>query len=269
MWALYLHGLRGIFGIGRSTWAKITAFGILGVALIPAVVQLGIAALSPADVEVVAPEDYYQTIEPLLAIFCALVAPDLVGRDQRTQTLSLYFSRALRREDYAFARYAAFVTSILVLTVVPQMLMYVGNVAAATDVWGAVRDTWEDIPAILASALLLSVLIAGIGVAVSSQTTRRSYATVTIVAVFVLATGISTAIFESAGPDDGRYALLFSPFHVVRGMTLWVFGVSPALHEEEQLYEADFNGIVYAIDAVIVSLACLALVIRRYRNVSA
>ena len=41
------------------------------------------------------PEDYYGLIQPLIVVFCALIAPDLVGRDQRTQvTLALLLARA-------------------------------------------------------------------------------------------------------------------------------------------------------------------------------
>lgn len=258
-----------VFGIGRSFWAKAAAFGILAIAALPAIIQLGVAALSPQDVEVTRPEDYYGLIQPLLAIFCAIVAPDLVGRDQRTNTLSLYFSRALRREDYAIAKYAALVTCMLTITLVPQLLMFTGNASAASDVPNYMADNWQDLPAIVASALLLSCLVGGIGIAIAAQTPRRTYSTVAIVAVFVLGTGIASAFFEAAGTGTGKFALLLSPLHVVQGFTYWFFGVGPTAEDNEQLLKADFHGMVYVLDAVVVSIACLLLLVRRYRRIAA
>jgi len=94
IWALYIHSLRSVFGIGRSLSGKVGPMGLAVIAFLPAVIQLGVAAIAPAEVEVFRPEDYYAMIEIVLAVFCAVVAPELVGRDQRTNTLSLYFSRA-------------------------------------------------------------------------------------------------------------------------------------------------------------------------------
>ncbi len=228
--------------------------------------QVGVAALSPEDVEITTPEDYYGLIDPLIAIFCAIVAPDLVGRDQRTNTLSLYFSRALRREDYAIAKYAAFVTAMLAITALPQVLMFIGNASAAEELPDYLTDHWQDLPGIAGSALLVSCLIGGIGLAIASQTPRRAYSTVGIVAVFILGTGIAATFFESAGPDTGQYALLLSPLHVVQGFTFWFFNAPYG--EEEQLSEANIAGIVFFIDAVLISIACLLFVIRRYRGIS-
>lgn len=267
VWALYTQSLRVIFGFGRSGWAKAAAFGLIAIALLPAVVTLSVAALAPRDVELTAPEDYYGLIEPLLAIFCAIIAPELMGRDQRTKTLSLYFSRALRREDYAVARYAAMVTAMLAMTLLPQLLMFAGNMSATSDVAGYLRDNWQDLPAIVASALLLSALVAGVGLAIACQTSNRAYSTVAIVAAFLLSTGVSTAIFEAAGPGAGKYALLLSPFHVARGFTIWIFGSVPT-SDNPQLQEANFNGSVYALAALVFAVVCLLIVIRRYRRIT-
>ena len=270
LWSLYTYSLRVVFGIGRSFWAKAGAFGILAIALLPAVVQLGVASLSPEDIEVVRPDEYYGIIAPLLAIFCAIVAPDLGGRDQRTRTLSLYFSRALRRSDYALAKFSALVTAMLSITVVPQALMFIGNMSADTDALDYLGDNWADIPAIFGSALLLSALLGGIGLAIAAQMPRRAYATVAIVAAFVLTSSVAAAVFEAASdPETGRWALLLSPLHVVQGTTFWLFGVSAAEQGEEQLVEADFGGVVYAIAAITGALLMFGLVLRRYRRIDA
>ncbi len=45
--SLYIYSLRAIFGLGRSAWAKVFPFGLAIIALIPATIQLGIAAIAP------------------------------------------------------------------------------------------------------------------------------------------------------------------------------------------------------------------------------
>ena len=266
-WALYIQSLRGLFGIGRSLSSKVGPIGLAGIAFFPAVVQLGIAAIAPAEVEVLRPEDYNQMIEVVLAAFCAAVAPELVGRDQRTQTLSLYFSRALRRQDYALAKFAALVTGMLAITAAPQLVMFVGNGLAANDFGDYLRDDWADIPRILGSALLLSVLVAAIGLVIAAQTRRRAYSTVGILAAFLLTSAVGASLFEAADRDVGRFILLMSPFHIARGLTLWFFDVSP--DPLSQLAEADLPGVMYAIQATAVALLMLALLLRRYERISA
>ncbi len=266
IWVLYVHSIRGVFGIGRSLWSKVGPMGLAVIAFVPAVFQLGIAAITPEEVEAIRPEDYFQLIEVVLAVFCAVVAPELVGRDQRTQTLSLYFSRALRRQDYALAKFAALMTGMLAITVIPQVIMFVGNGLAAADFGDYLRDEWADLPSILGSAILLSGLIAGIGLVIAAQTPRRAYSTVGIIAAFVLTSIIAGSVFEAADQDVGRFVLLLSPLHVVQGLTLWFFAATP--DPGSQLAEADLPGAIYAIDAASVALLMLALLLHRYEKIS-
>jgi len=266
IWALYIYSVRGVFGIGRSLSNKVGPIGLAIIALLPAVVQLGVAAIAPEDVEVVEPEEYYESIAVVLAIFCAVVAPELVGRDQRTHTLSLYFSRALRRQDYALAKFAALVTGMLAITVIPQVIMFVGNGLAANDFGDYLQDKWTDLPSILGSAILLSGFIAGIGLVIAAQTPRRAYSTVAILAAFVLTSFVGAGLFDAVDQDVGRFVLLISPFHVVTGFTLWFFDAAPEVGSE--LAEADLPGIAYAIEAASVALLMLALLLRRYGRIS-
>lgn len=267
IWALYVSSLRGVFGIGRSLSSKVGPMGLTVIAFIPAVIQVGVAAIAPAEVEVTRPEEYYQLIEMVLAVFCAVVAPELVGRDQRTRTLSLYFSRALRRRDYALAKFAALATGMLAVTVLPQVMMFVGNGLAADDFFDYLQDEWTDLPAILGSGLMLSSLVAGIGLVIAAQMPSRAYSTVGIIAAFVLTSIVAGSVFDLADKDVGRFALLLSPFHVARGLSLWVFSAFPG--DNEELAEADLPGVAYAIDAVLVSAGMLLLLLRRYGRISA
>ena len=112
---------------------------------VPALVQLGVASISTGELDVLEPHEYYTYIQIVLALFVAVVAPELAGRDQRSHTLSLYFSRAIVRDDYALAKYAALVTALLGLTLLPQLLLFLGNGVALDDLGGYVKDQWSDL----------------------------------------------------------------------------------------------------------------------------
>ncbi len=267
IWALYVHRLRASFGIGRPLSSKAFPMGLAIIAFLPAAVQLGIAAAGAGNARVVQPENYYRYVQIVLALFCAAVAPELVGRDQRSGTLALYFSRAIGRWDYAFANFAALISAMLAVTVVPQALLFVGNALAANDFFQYVQDEWRQPPAAIASGLLLSVMVAAIGLAIASQTPRRAYSTVAILAVFVLGSVIGATLLNVSGHDVGRYSLLLSPFHVVDGFALWFFGVSP--EARSQLAKADLPGALYAIAAVAISIIALGVLLGRYRRIVA
>src|SRR5262249_28219704 len=138
--ALYLFSLRGAFGIGRSGRAKIAPFGIALFALLPALISVGITAIANqagAGSALESPINYATDLgysETLLLLFCAAQAPELVGRDQRYTVLPLYFSRALRRTDYALAKLGALWTALAVVFLAPQALLFAGRVLAAQDV---------------------------------------------------------------------------------------------------------------------------------------
>ena len=143
---LYVHGLRSCFGLGRRATSKIFPWALAIFAFVPAIIQLGVGAiLSGVDqnIDIYKHEDYFTYVRIILVLFCATVAPELVGKDQRNRTLSLYFSRAVSRLDYTIAKFAALTSAMLVLTLGPQLLLFIGNGMAADDLGGYVRDNWD------------------------------------------------------------------------------------------------------------------------------
>src|SRR4051794_27986963 len=132
--SLFMHSLRSSYGIGRGGRAKIAPIGLGFLVCIPAIAIIAAQALLrqfPGSEGLqgqlpVRYETYASTIGIFVILFCAAQAPDLFGRDQRHSLLALYFSRALRREDYAVARLAGFMVAMLVLQVLPIALLFLG-----------------------------------------------------------------------------------------------------------------------------------------------
>jgi ABC-2 type transport system permease protein len=226
-----------------------------------------VGALGARNAEVIRPENYYRFVEVVLALFCAVVTPEMVSRDMRSGTLALYFSRALERTDYAIANFAALATSMFALTFGPQATLFIGNGLVESDPASYLKDHWQQVPEIIGSALLLSCLVAGIGQAIASYTPRRAYSTVGILAVFILSSAIGATLLSVSEQGIWRYSLMISPFHVVAGFSFWFFGASP--EPLSQLARADVPGAVYAAEAAVVAALSFLIFLRRCRGIKA
>jgi ABC-2 type transport system permease protein len=261
--ALFLQGLRSAFGLGRRPAAKIAPFGLAALALIPATIYLGIAALAPADLDLVATEDYLGIIFTILILFVGAVGPDLVGRDLRYRTLSLYFTRPLERDDYVAARLAALAAAALAVTLLPQAVLITGNALAASSAWGYLRDEWAEIPRVIVSGAIAAAYAASLGIAVGCHTHRRSLAIGGVVGTFVVASAVGNILADTVG---GPW-LLLAPSQQLRAATLLVFGRKPDI--DEPLGEHDLPLVSGALVMAGVVAACLAITLRRYRQVPA
>ncbi len=271
--SLYFTSLRGVFGFGRHTSSKILPFALAIIALLPAVIQLGVVAMAETiDFDLISPGDYYEFVQWPLVLFVAVVAPELVGRDQRNRVLPLYFSRPLLRDDYVLAKMAALSTALLIMALVPQAVIFLGNAMAWSDPSDYLRENWRDIAPIIASGAMISLFCSSIGLAIGSQTDRWPLSSGGIVAYFAVSWILGSILVNSA--DDGvfRYSLLFSGFHVMRAFTLWVFGITPDAPLEGSLAGnlalADVPLPFYAFVAVLTIGVTLFIVHLRYRRMS-
>lgn len=274
--SLYIQSLRGVFGFGRHTSSKILPIGLTIVALLPAVVQLGLISIAKDSIpisDIFRPWEYYQFIQWPLALFVAAVGPELVGRDQRNHTLSLYFSRALLRSDYVLAKVASLATALIIISLVPQLLVFTGNALARADSLAYLRDNWGDIAPIIGSGVILSLLWSSIAIAIASQTSRWQLASGGVVAYFAITFALGAILVASFPYGPAGYTLLFSGFHVAQGVTLWLFGLTPVLSADKggvaaDLARADLPIYVYAIAAGVTIVIALAITYHRYRRLN-
>ncbi|MGE0599740.1 MAG: ABC transporter permease subunit [Dehalococcoidia bacterium] len=264
--SLYFYTLRGSFGLGRRTSSKIIPVAIAIIAMLPAIGQLAISALVSQDVEVITPDSYFGFVEVPIALFCAAIAPEISGRDMRQRTLSLYFSRALRRRDYALAKVAAFTTAMCFLTLLPQAVLVIGNGLATKDVWGYITDNWLDLPRTIAAGVLIAAMAASVSLAIASQTHRRAYATIAVVAWFLVTFPVSGVLIFGIG-GVGKLAIYLSPFQFIHACTLWIFNSTPAVDSPPD--RAGFPLWTYFVTVIAYMAGGLAVVIRRFDRISA
>ncbi len=271
--ALYAHSLRGAFGIGRGGRAKVVPIGLTVLAIIPAVVAVGFNALlarsGAAGGEIRSPiryDTYYAYIQTLVGLFVAAQAPELLGRDQRHHVLSLYFSRALRRTDYALAKAAALVAAVLVVILTPQAVIFLGLTLAGRDVLASLEENLASLAPVLIVGLGVALLLASIGLAIAAFTPRRAYATAGIIAAFLIPQVIAAIVSEEATGALSRYVVLVSPADVLDGLNAYVFGRLP---DSPTVARADLPGELYAVVVIVVTLAAVGLLLERYRRIAA
>jgi ABC-2 type transport system permease protein len=269
IWALYIASLRSAFGIGRGGRAKIAPMSIAVLALLPALVAVGIDALVTGTIgqgfdSPIQYATYLGYTQILLILFVAAQAPELVGRDQRHRVLVLYFSRALERTDYALAKLGALTTALLIVLGLPLLVIFIGRVLGASDVVGAAVDNLRDVAPVVVVGPLAALVLGGLALAVAAMTPRRAYATVGIIALFIIPPILIAIVREVATGDLARAVVLLGPAQVLDGVNAFFFDREPS---DEVVLAARLPGLAYVGMAALLAVAALGLLIRRYQRI--
>jgi ABC-2 type transport system permease protein len=221
------------------------------------------------DVELFAYHNYFDQFWIFVVFFCVAQAPELVCRDQRYSVLSLYFTRSLRRFDYAIAKLAALATAIFIFLMVPMIALFIGDVLMQKDAFAAIGDEWpKALPAIPAD-LLIAWGLAGLSLGLSSFSPRRAYAAIGLGAYILLVEAVASIVYEvgrQAGWTWSDTPMLLTPITTLMGSTAWFFGRKL---EPNQGFPASLGADAY----VLASLALLAVfstvLLWRYRRLAA
>jgi ABC-2 type transport system permease protein len=270
--ALTIDSFRTAYGIGHGGRAKVAPIVLGALAILPAVVVLGVLTLATRlgareQLEAATPigyDTYYRSIDAIIALFCAAQAPELLSRDQRHGVLALYFARALRRSDYAVARIGGFALALLLLLLLPVTILFLGRVLLATDVVTAIADDLPKLPAVLGQALVITGLFGSVAMAVSAFTPRRAYATAGIIALFVLPGVIANAVIAQGSGALGIILVLLSPGTILDGTSALFFGTGLP----ETLFFFDLPIWTFLLSAILVTLVAVLVTIRRFQRIT-
>ena len=270
--SLINHSFRTTFGLGRGGRAKVAPVIFGAMAILPAVLVVGVLAIVARlgidrDLEgfgLVGFSSYFGAISPIIALFCAAQAPELFGRDQRHGVLPLYFARAMRRSDYALARLAGFCLAILVLLLLPMTILFLGRVLLSSDVAKGFTDNLPNVPPVLAQALTIAGLLGGMSMAVSAFTPRRAYATAGIIALFVLPGIVSSIVIELGSGTIGNLLVLLSPSSVIDGTNALFFGIDA----DSGFFFFEFPQWTFVASAVVMCVAFVVLILRRFARIA-
>jgi ABC-2 type transport system permease protein len=264
---LFWASLRAAYGLKRSGRAKIVPWGLAAFLVAPAAVSVAVAALAPGAPSPFTYDDYLWNLRILLAIFVAAQAPELVSSDQRNRVLSLYFSHALERADYALAKLGALATAVFGLALAPMLVLFVGRVLLAADVVDAFGNEMENLPQVVVAPLLYAIPLAALSLGIAAFTPRRAYATGAIIAVFIVGAAIAGILGDAitTGPL-GDLSQLVNPMVPIDGTRDWLIGKtivdSPASRTGFPLY-------LFGLEWLAIALVGTAAVVWRYRRLAA
>ena len=90
---------------------------------------------------------------------------------------------------------------LLCLTLLPVLLLFVGNTFFADSATSYLADHWHDLLRIVASGLLLASYVSLVGLAVASFTSRRAFALGGYAALMLIPTYVGGALVFGAGLD--------------------------------------------------------------------
>lgn len=206
--ALFRASVRRALGWRRPWRQKVAPFTLLAIAVVPAIVNVGVRYLTrdtvASDIEFITYREYVGVSNALL-VFVALTAPDIMCPDRRQRVLPLIFARPLTGVDYVLAKVGALAAILFAFSFLPQVILFVGQMLVTND--GALtyaRDNAEVMWQVPAAVALQSLYYSVIGVAVASLASRRIIAGASIVGLF-LVTSIVAAVLIGPQVTETRF----------------------------------------------------------------
>ncbi len=224
--AVYKDGVRTALGLGRGARAKILPWFFIGVLGAIALVMALIAGAAerfggPGAAEQLnlpSHSDYYGIASIIFFVFAAVGAPELLCPDRREGVINLYLVRPLNGSDYVIARWLAFFTVMVGVTWFPQIILLLGLTMGDPSPGNYLLENWLDAPRLLSAGVAFAAYTTTLALLTAAFTTRRAYAAVFLVGLFVITTPFTTGLASEIGGTVGQWISMFNltniPVHV-------------------------------------------------------
>ncbi|WP_035799107.1 ABC transporter permease subunit [Kitasatospora mediocidica] len=266
--SLFVQGLRGAFGLGRSGRSKVLPMLILAAMVVPAAVLVAVTVLMKRTDQPIDYPQYLATFGLFSEIFLAAQAPVLLSRDLRNATVPLYFSRPITRGDYVRAKAAAMVAAMLIVTVLPLLVLYVGALLAGLDFGHNTTHLGYG----LLAALLYSVVLSAVGLLIAASTPRRGFGVAAIMGFLVVSGGVAGVVeaVQSGPPtaaSSADWAFLISPSDLVERFVNHVCGLVQSSSSSFGDTPGTLGAVVFGLEMVVIVAGAYALLLRRYRKI--
>ena len=228
--AVYKDGLRMALGLGRGARAKVLPWffislaGAIGLvmALIAGGVNRYIGPGAAEQLNLPSHSDYYGIASIVFFVFAAVGAPEMLCPDRRDGVINLYLVRPLTGTDYVFARWLAFFTVMVAVAWFPQIILLLGLTLSDSNPGDYFLENWRNIPRLLVAGMALAAYTTSLAMLTASFTTRRAYASVFLVGLFVITTpftvGLAAELADEFDNTAGQWVSMFNlsniPVHV-------------------------------------------------------
>ena len=254
-------------GIRRSAGAKIWPFLLVGGALTPAIVAVGVPLLlsqvninSPLDV--LTYSDFLAATTPLLVAFAASTVPSLLTRERRDGVLSLFFSTAVSPMEYVVGKILAALAVLSLVTLLPLAIMVLGGILVAKSPVTYASDHADDWLRALAAGLVVALFHAALGLGLGAITPKRVFAVGGYIALMLVPTILFGVLFTIT---DNRGFLSFILFGTPTRLAQSIFNDLGANVDRTQIAPV---GTTWVVWAAVVVIGFGAMIVR-YRKGSA
>jgi len=238
--AIFKDGVRIALGLGRGgrakilPWFFIIALSVLG--LVFAIVAGAANRLGgPGTAEkanLPSHSDYYGIASIILFVFGAVMAPELLCRDKRDGTINLYLVRPVSGGDYVAARWAAFLVVMVAAAWLPQLLLFLGLSAGDPNPIGYLQQHWIDVPRFLLAGAAMALYVTTLAMLTASFTSRRAYASVFLVGLFVITTPFTVGLAQHISGTAGQWISMFNLTNIPVHVNDVIFGDVSEITEE-------------------------------------
>jgi ABC-2 type transport system permease protein len=226
-WLARWSALRAL-GRRRRWTAKAVPIALALLAFLPGLGVLSVRALvadrfdaGELPIDVLPYSAYFGVITVILLVWTAVTAPEMVCPDRRDRVLSLYYATATSPREYLAGKLLAAVMPLLVLTIGPVLVLFLGNTLFAEDAIGYLGDQIDQVPRLIAGGVLISLFYALLGLAVSSLTSRRAFAVGGFIGLMLLSAFLAGVL--GLGLDLGRGFLALNLLALPANFTRHVF----------------------------------------------
>ena len=135
----------------------------------------------------------FMTVQAIFALFlAALTGPGSIAPDLANNALQLYFSRPVRRSDYAFARLGTLFSLLSLVTWVPGLLLFGMQIGMADSDW--FRANWKLGFGMIAGFALWDLLVSLVAMASSAYTKMKAISGGLVLGFFFIMGGLSGMI---------------------------------------------------------------------------
>lgn len=203
------YSVRHTLGLGRPARHKILPWLAVVIALVPAVVFVGLAVVLNVDLitEEILPDyhQYYGFITTALFFYCGIVVPDILVSDRRSGMLQLYLSTPLQRWSYLGSKALAVALTLAVLTIGPVLFLLLSYTIEGSGPDGFIE--WIKIfVRIIVAGGAISAAFTAASLAAASLTDRRAFASVGVILLLWGSGFVTLALVEAADMSANIYA---------------------------------------------------------------
>ena len=238
--ALLKDGTRIALGLGRGPRAKVLPWLFIGVL---AAIGLIMALVAGAAERLAGPgaaekaglpshSDLYGIASIVIFVFAAVVAPELLCRDRREGTINLYLVRPVTGTDYVASRWLSFFLVMTGAVLLPQCILWLGLSMGAAVPLDYIRANWLDVPHFLGGGLVMAAYVTTLALLVASFTSRRAYASVFLVGLFIITTPFTAGLSQEIDGNAGAWISMFNLTNIPVHVSDLLFGTTSEITED-------------------------------------